>query len=58
LLFTAPRGSRVPARIAGVAVRLIGHMTRARGVFLTDGNGVKREFAAKGWEHFKKEGTT
>jgi len=57
LLFTAPRGSRVPARIAGVALWPIGHVTRARGVFLTDGNGVKREFAAKGWEHFKQEGT-
>ena len=34
LLFTAPRGKRVPLRIAGVAVSLIGHVTRGRKVFL------------------------
>jgi thiamine-monophosphate kinase len=57
LLFTAPRGSRVPARIAGVAVRPIGHVTRGRGVFLRERDGVKREMVAKGWEHFKKART-
>jgi len=53
LLFTAPGGKRVPSRIAGVAVRLIGHVTRGRGVFLRE-DGVKRELRPQGWEHFRK----
>ena len=52
LLFTAPRGKRVPLRIAGVAVSLIGHVIRGRKVFLRDGDGVRRELPAQGWEHF------
>ena len=53
LLFTAPGGRRVPSRIAGVAVRRIGQITRRRGIFLKV-DGVKRELPARGWEHFKK----
>jgi thiamine-monophosphate kinase len=53
LLFTAPGGRRVPSRIAGVAVRRIGQITRRRGIFLK-ADGVKRELPARGWEHFKK----
>ena len=56
LLFTAPRGKRVPSRIAGVAVTQIGQVTRRRGVFL-ERNGVKRKLPAQGWEHFKKART-
>jgi thiamine-monophosphate kinase len=58
LLFTAPRGKRVPSRIAGVAVRLIGQITRERRVFLMGRDGAKRELLAQGWEHFKKARTT
>jgi thiamine-monophosphate kinase len=54
LLFTAPRGKRVPPRIAGVAVRLIGQVTRGGGVFLKETGGLKRELPAQGWEHFRK----
>jgi thiamine-monophosphate kinase len=53
LLFTAPRGKRVPSRIAGVAVTQIGQVTRGRGVFLEQ-DGVKRKLPPQGWEHFKK----
>jgi thiamine-monophosphate kinase len=56
LLFTARRGERVPSRIAGVAVSLIGHVTRRRKVFLRGTDGVKRELASQGWEHFRKAG--
>jgi thiamine-monophosphate kinase len=55
LLFTARRGRRVPSRIAGVAIRRIGEVTRGKGIFLKDG-GVKRAFPARGWEHFGGEG--
>jgi thiamine-monophosphate kinase len=58
LLFTAPRGKRVPSRIAGIAVSLIGHVTRGRKVVLRGRDGVKRELPAQGWEHFKKTRTT
>ncbi len=54
LLFTARPGKRVPSRVAGVAVSLIGHVTRGRKVFLRGGDGVRRELPARGWEHFRK----
>ncbi len=58
LLFTASPGRRVPSRIAGIAVRQIGHVTRGRKVFLRGRDGVKRELPTQGWEHFKKSRTT
>jgi len=54
LLFTVPRGKQVPARIGGVAVTKIGEITRRRGVFLRDKDGLKRRLPARGWEHFRK----
>lgn len=54
LLFTVPRGKRVPSRIAGVALRQIGTVTRGRKVFLVDRAGGKHELAAQGWEHFRQ----
>jgi thiamine-monophosphate kinase len=53
LLFTAPRGKRVPSRIAGVPISLIGRITHGRRVFLTERDGAKRELPPRGWEHFK-----
>jgi thiamine-monophosphate kinase len=53
LLFTAPPGKTVPSRIAGVAVRPIGVVTRSRRVLLRDKRGVKRELRPQGWEHFR-----
>jgi thiamine-monophosphate kinase len=54
LLFTAPRGKRVPSRIAGVAVTLIGHVIGGRKVFLRDRKGMEQELPPQGWEHFKR----
>ena len=54
LLFTAPRGKRVPSRIAGVAVTLIGHVIGGGKVFLRDRKGIKQELPRQGWEHFKR----
>ena len=54
LLFTAPRGKRVPSRIAGVAVTLIGEITRGRRVILKSPNGKRSPLRPQGWQHFQK----
>jgi thiamine-monophosphate kinase len=54
LLFTAPPGKKVPSRIAGVAVRQIGLVTRGGKVLFRDDRGVKRELRPQGWEHFRR----
>jgi len=54
LLFTVPPGKRVPSRIAGVPLTQIGVITRARGIFLRDSNGVAHKLEARGWEHFRR----
>lgn len=55
LLFTTPPGKRLPRRIAGVAITQIGVITRSNpgGVVLLD-QGVYRQLAPRGWEHFRK----
>jgi thiamine-monophosphate kinase len=53
LLFTASPKKRVPARIAGVAVREIGITTGGRKVWLRDEKGTKQQLVPQGWEHFK-----
>ena len=53
LLFTSPPGARVPARIAGVAVREIGRITRGRTVFLEYPGGRRERLEPRGWEHFR-----
>jgi thiamine-monophosphate kinase len=53
LLFTSPRSRRVPARIAGVPITQIGHITRNRKVFLLNRHGVGYELEPRGWEHFR-----
>jgi thiamine-monophosphate kinase len=53
LLFTAPKGKRVPSRIAGVAITKIGHITRTRQVVLLNSDGARVKFRPQGWEHFK-----
>jgi thiamine-monophosphate kinase len=55
LLFTAPRGKRVPSRIAGVPITQIGHITRGRRIFLRNKSGVGYELQPLGWEHFRRE---
>lgn len=54
LLFTAPRSKRIPSRIAGVAVSMIGLITRNPGIFLIDSSGHGVELQPRGWEHFRK----
>ncbi len=54
LLFTAPRGKRIPSRIAGVPITQIGHITSGRKIFLRNKGGVGYEFEPLGWEHFRR----
>lgn len=53
LLFAAPRSKRVPARLAGLPITQIGHVTRNRKVFLRNKEGVGYELVPQGWEHFR-----
>jgi thiamine-monophosphate kinase len=56
LLFTAPRSKRVPSRIAGVPITLIGHVTRLRKIFLmtkSETGYAGYELQPQGWEHFR-----
>ena len=54
LLFTAPRGKRVPAQIAGIPITHVGHVIREKQVLAMSGNGVGYELHPKGWEHFRR----
>jgi thiamine-monophosphate kinase len=54
LLFTASPKKRVPARIAGVAVRQIGVVMGRRQIFLLDNRGLRQKLEPHGWEHFKE----
>jgi thiamine-monophosphate kinase len=54
LLFTAPRNRHVPNRIAGVAITLIGRVTRSKQVVLIREDGFRQELKPQGWEHFRK----
>ena len=52
LLFTASPRKRVPRRIAGVPITMIGHISRRGPVFLVNQHGAGYELAPQGWEHF------
>ena len=54
LLFTAAGSASVPAKVAGVKVTLIGHITKSR-VMRLRSNGRSKPLEAGGWEHFKKK---
>ena len=54
LLFTAPRGQRLPPRVAGISITQIGSIKRTRKILLINRDGVSRELQPKGWEHFRK----
>ena len=56
LLFTASEKKRVPAKIAGVAVRKIGRVTRdpRQMMWLRTPDGERVPMPAGGWEHFRK----
>jgi thiamine-monophosphate kinase len=55
LLFTIPRGRRIPARIAGVPVTQIGHIIRGKRVFMTNESGEAQGLVPKGWQHFARQ---
>jgi thiamine-monophosphate kinase len=55
LLFTVPRGRRIPNRIAGVPVTQIGKIIRGKKVFITTKDGKTHELAPHGWQHFAKK---
>jgi thiamine-monophosphate kinase len=54
LLFTARPGKRIPSRIAGVPITLIGYITRFQKIFLMNESGAGAELKPQGWEHFRK----
>jgi thiamine-monophosphate kinase len=54
LLFTVPRGKRIPSRIAGVPVTQIGEITRGRAIFLKECDQIRHKLEPRGWEHFRK----
>jgi thiamine-monophosphate kinase len=54
LLFTAPRGKQLPAKIAGVAVTKIGRITRVPQMILINTAGATNPFKAQGWEHLRR----
>ena len=54
LLFTAPRGQRVPSRIAGIPITHIGQITRQQKIFLRNLGGGGDELVPRGWEHFRR----
>jgi thiamine-monophosphate kinase len=54
LLFTAPRGKRIPSRIAGVPITEIGHITRREKIFLVSETHSKKELRPQGWQHFAR----
>ena len=53
LLFTAPAGRSIPAKIAGVSVTRIGEIIRGRKMWLETPEG-RQGFEARGWEHFAR----
>jgi thiamine-monophosphate kinase len=54
LLFTVRPGTRPPARIKGVPVTEIGHITRIRKIVLVDFRGRRATLRPQGWEHFRQ----
>ncbi|MGZ4889992.1 MAG: thiamine-phosphate kinase [Candidatus Angelobacter sp.] len=59
LLFTAPKGARVPAQIAGITITEIGEI-RNRGDYwsaiqILEDNGRVRPLPQRGWEHFARQ---
>jgi thiamine-monophosphate kinase len=54
LLFTVPRGKRIPIEVGGVVVTRIGEITRSPGIFVRNPNGIAHELHPRGWEHFRR----
>jgi thiamine-monophosphate kinase len=54
LLFTAPPGKPVPAKIAGTTITQIGYITGSQGILIRGLKGGTRQLRPRGWEHFRK----
>ncbi len=58
LLFTARKNTKVPARIAGIAVSEIGTITKSTNyssaIQILGENGTVRPLPQRGWEHFRQ----
>jgi len=54
LLFTAPRGKRIPSQIAGLPITQIGSITPGKKVLLVSGDHSGRELRPRGWQHFAR----
>jgi thiamine-monophosphate kinase len=56
LLFTLPRAeaSRLPLKLAGVRLTLIGEITRRRKLVLLDADGAEQPLRPRGWDHFRR----
>lgn len=56
LLFTAPKGARVPGRIAGIQITEIGEIRNpanySSAIQILEDNGRVRSLPQRGWEHF------
>jgi thiamine-monophosphate kinase len=55
LLFTVPRGRRMPNRIAGLPLTQIGQIIRGKKVSIATKGGKAHELAPQGWQHFAKK---
>jgi thiamine-monophosphate kinase len=54
LLFTANRNTRVPARINGVSITLIGEVTQSKKMAIVDAAQTRSVLRPQGWEHFRQ----
>ncbi|MFL6389608.1 MAG: thiamine-phosphate kinase [Terriglobales bacterium] len=59
LLFTAPKRTKIPSQIAGVAITQIGEIRNRRdyssAIQILGDNGKVRPLPQRGWEHFAKQ---
>ena len=54
LLFTAPRGTKIPPQFRDVPLTRIGEITRGRKIELVDSNGRRTRLSARGWDPFRE----
>ncbi len=54
LLFTVPRGKRLPSLVDGIPLTEIGEITRRRQITITNSDGIARPLRPAGWEHFRR----
>jgi len=56
LLFTVPKrfSGRLPRKLGGIPVTVIGEITRSKKVFLVDANGQSKPLLPRGWDPFRR----